>query len=53
MDEIKRTIKKKIELCLSGISNISNRESDRAVAEAVEHLARAYSYLSQIKESED
>lgn len=53
MDEIKRTIKKKIKLCLSGISNISNKETDRAIAETVEHLASAYSHLSQIKESED
>lgn len=50
METIKETIKKKIAMCLSGINNVSNCENDCKQAEAVEHLARAYSYLSQIKE---
>ena len=50
MEDIKEIIKKKMVMCLSGINNVSNCETDCKEAEAVEHLARAYSYLSQIKE---
>lgn len=53
MDGIKELIKLKIELCLDGIGSRTNAITDNAEAEAVEHLARAYSYLYQIKESED
>ena len=52
MEDIKYLIKEKIKLCLSGITNASNSESDVNEAEAVEHLSRAYSYLNQINESE-
>lgn len=50
MEEINKIIKNKIATCLCAISNISNCETDCKEAEAVEHLARAYSYLNQIKE---
>lgn len=50
METIKETIKSKILICLSAINNVSNCETDYKESEAVEHLARAYSYLNQIKE---
>ena len=53
MKDIKDLIKEKIKLCLGGITQTSNRSNVNEVAEAVEHLARAYSYLNQIKESEE
>ena len=53
MEKIKSTIKNKINLCLTSINNCSGKETDKVVAETVEHLARAYSYLSDIEKKED
>ena len=52
MDTILQIIISKIGTCLTGITPVSNNDSDAKVGETVEHLARAYSYLYQIKESE-
>lgn len=53
MDEIKAIIKQKIKICAVAISNLSTPQANNAEAEAIEHLARAYSYLNQINESEE
>ena len=53
MEDIKEIIKRKMFTCLSAINNTSNSETDNKEAEAVEHLARAYSYLAQIKEDKE
>jgi len=53
MEYIKQLIKKKIKLCLSGITNTSNSESDVNEAEAVKCLALALTYVDGIEESED
>lgn len=50
MDEIKSLIKDKMCLCLNSISNLSSHMMDENEAHAVEHLARALSYINQIKE---
>ena len=50
MDKIKSLIKDKMCLCLNSISNLSSNGMDRNEAEAVEHLAKALSYINQIKE---
>lgn len=52
MNEIKSLIKDKMKLCLNSISAVSSNEMDRNEAEAVEHMARALSYIDQIKEDE-
>ena len=53
MDTILQIIISKIGTCLTSITQTSNNDNDAKAGEAVEHLARAYSYLYQIKESED
>ena len=53
MDTILQLILSKINTCLTGIAQVSSSTNDAKAGEAVEHLARAYSYLYQIKESED
>ena len=53
MDTILQLIISKIGTCLTGITPISKSDNDAKVGETVKHLARAYSYLYQIKESEE
>ena len=53
MDTILELILSKINTCLTGIAPISSNDNDAKAGEAVEHLARAYSYLYHIKESEE
>lgn len=50
IEELKNIMKSKIVLCASGIDRHSNSGVDKNVAEAVMNLAKALSYLSQIKE---
>lgn len=52
MECIKQLIKKKIKLCLSGITDTSNNASDVNEAKAVKYLALALTYVDCIKESE-
>lgn len=53
MDTVLKLIISKIGTCLTSITPISNIDNDAKSSESVEHLARAYSYLYKIKESED
>lgn len=52
MDELKELLMEKIKVCASGITRGSSSDTDNKEAEAIEHLARAISYLDQIKERE-
>lgn len=45
-------IKEKIKMCSSGITPTSTAECDVAEAQAIEHLARALSYLHQINKED-
>lgn len=50
MDTVKRQILASMILCLNKIHQYSVPDLDKKESEAVEHLARAYSYLYQLKE---
>lgn len=52
MEETKELLKHKINVCLSEVSGAARTDRLAAAAEAVEHLAKAYYYLDQIKEDE-
>lgn len=52
MDELKNLLKDKIELCATSINARTPSDVDVREAEAIEHLARALSYINQIEERE-